>query len=1207
MSEMISVASGFQYSVNIGYDLNNNDKLENFIPTRSAIELLKDILLSTNTNSTDRARILIGAYGKGKSHIVLVILSLLMGKNPEVLKKLLPKIQEDEVLHQIVKNYYDSKQKILPVIISGSNTSLTQAFILALQRTLEENNLSDIMPETNYQAAINVLNRWENDYTEVYKTFENQIGIPILTFREKLENYDIDAYKKFEDIYPKLTAGSVFNPFSGFDVVELYESVVKEIKSRGYSGIYLVYDEFSKYLEANIKEASVSDTKMLQDFAEKCCRSGKDQMHIMLISHKEISNYIDILPKSKVDGWRGISERFKHVHLTKNFNQVYDIISTVIQKDTNLWSTYKKNYAYRFDNIIKNYKTHPIFSELYDGGVRNIVESCFPLHPVSTYILPRLSERVAQNERTLFTFLSADGQATLSSYLRGFNDQNFELLTPDLMYDYFEDLFKRDIYSTEQHQLYLLSARILSKLHNNQLASKLIKTLTLIYILGELDKLRPTDDELIKIYADDYGAEAVEDTLKNLISNEYVIYLQRSNGYLKLKESSGVNIAEEINKVVEKNIRRITVKDSLNRLNNENTIYPYRYNDEKEMTRFFDFRFIESTEITEQVDWNIKAEKELGDGMVYAVLPLENDNDLENRILETSKGYNRFVFVLPKMYTNIESTVRELDAAKILRESASGDEVLFNEYDAVCEDLQLVTNSFIAQYTHPENYDAIYIHNGEIINIHRKAELTSLLSNICDEEYYRTPVIINEALNKNEITSVADKSRRKILSALLQSNLDNNLGFSGNAQEVTIMRSILLNTGLLVNDENGPYAHINLNVQDECIKYVSYTITNFLNESINVELSFKTLYDRLMLPEYNIGLRKGLIPIFIAVVIHDIKNEIIISDGNEQIPLSTDLLLQINAAPEDYTVTRFLWDAEKEDYIKRLTQIFGEYTLESINNSDSYEYLANSMRKWYLALPKYTKEVKKLYNGDKIDRRYLAFIKLLKGHIGNQKLIFEHIPMLFDNEPRYNVEITNNVKEIKDFYDGLLNNLKKYLADQVKHMFILNKNAELINDMSLSSVIKDWCDSLNQSVFNQLFTDGTDKCLKLFKNITNDEDLFIDELARLATGLRIEDWNEAYIAKFSNNLASYKKTAETFDNHSQETKNNVDIEGNGNYQLTYIDENNNPITKSFEKVETSRRAKILMNQVQSDLEAMGQAINDQEKRQVLMEILMKLC
>lgn len=28
MSNMISVASGFQYSVNIGYDLNNDDKVQ---------------------------------------------------------------------------------------------------------------------------------------------------------------------------------------------------------------------------------------------------------------------------------------------------------------------------------------------------------------------------------------------------------------------------------------------------------------------------------------------------------------------------------------------------------------------------------------------------------------------------------------------------------------------------------------------------------------------------------------------------------------------------------------------------------------------------------------------------------------------------------------------------------------------------------------------------------------------------------------------------------------------------------------------------------------------------------------------------------------------------------------------------------------------------------------------------------------------------
>jgi hypothetical protein len=39
-------------------------------------------------------------------------------------------------------------------------------------------------------------------------------------------------------------------------VVELYESVVKQLHHKGYTGIYVVYDEFSKYLEANITEAS---------------------------------------------------------------------------------------------------------------------------------------------------------------------------------------------------------------------------------------------------------------------------------------------------------------------------------------------------------------------------------------------------------------------------------------------------------------------------------------------------------------------------------------------------------------------------------------------------------------------------------------------------------------------------------------------------------------------------------------------------------------------------------------------------------------------------------------------------------------------------------------------------------------------------------------------------------------------------------------
>ena len=41
--------------------MKDDDKLKNFIPTKAALELLEEILLSTNPNSTERARVLIGA------------------------------------------------------------------------------------------------------------------------------------------------------------------------------------------------------------------------------------------------------------------------------------------------------------------------------------------------------------------------------------------------------------------------------------------------------------------------------------------------------------------------------------------------------------------------------------------------------------------------------------------------------------------------------------------------------------------------------------------------------------------------------------------------------------------------------------------------------------------------------------------------------------------------------------------------------------------------------------------------------------------------------------------------------------------------------------------------------------------------------------------------------------------------------------------
>ena len=75
LSKVIKPSAGFQYSVNIQYDLENETKLSSYIPLQKSADLLQTILRSLQPQSTERSRLLIGSYGTGKSHFSAVLLA----------------------------------------------------------------------------------------------------------------------------------------------------------------------------------------------------------------------------------------------------------------------------------------------------------------------------------------------------------------------------------------------------------------------------------------------------------------------------------------------------------------------------------------------------------------------------------------------------------------------------------------------------------------------------------------------------------------------------------------------------------------------------------------------------------------------------------------------------------------------------------------------------------------------------------------------------------------------------------------------------------------------------------------------------------------------------------------------------------------------------------------------------------------------------
>ena len=101
------------------------------------------------------------------------------------------------------------------------------------------------------------------------------------------------------------------------------------------------------------------------------------------------------------------------------------------------------------------------------------------------------------------------------------------------------------------------------------------------------------------------------------------------------------------------------------------------------------------------------------------------------------------------------------------------------------------------------------------------------------------------------------------------------------------MRSTLVCTKLIKNyEEDSLYIDINDPEIDGNLKNVISEIKSFIMESAVNKKSFSLLYDKLMSPKYGIGMRKGVIPIFIAMVLHEYKQHAVVYRENIEIELN---------------------------------------------------------------------------------------------------------------------------------------------------------------------------------------------------------------------------------------------------------------------------------------------------------------------------------
>ena len=197
--ELIEVDRRFEKSINLQLDINDIKKINGYIPTQSSVAILKEYLTNI-LEEKEKASILIGPYGKGKSHLLLVLLAILnMEKCP--LRTILKKISEvDKDAADIADSFLNRKQRFLPVLVSSSNDDLNQAFLLGLHEALKRFQIEDISINSFYNEAVRAIDGWKKEFPDTYSRFEGETVRRQLTidgFMKQLSDYKEEALKLF--------------------------------------------------------------------------------------------------------------------------------------------------------------------------------------------------------------------------------------------------------------------------------------------------------------------------------------------------------------------------------------------------------------------------------------------------------------------------------------------------------------------------------------------------------------------------------------------------------------------------------------------------------------------------------------------------------------------------------------------------------------------------------------------------------------------------------------------------------------------------------------------------------------------------------------------------------------------------------------------------------------------------------------------------
>jgi hypothetical protein len=863
LSNFVTVRSSYTRSVNLERDLSSREVSRPYVPTSRALQTISRVLDTLNDNPACRSWALIGPYGSGKSAFGL-FLSNLLG-NP---------------MHQAVQ---------------------TARSELAIASKATSERLDAAIAESSGFCIITATGSPEPLVLRIARAI-------CAAAEDFLRAKRGRGYRFVRDLRIAIDRDEVtVSRLVGW-LAELQSAVA----NHGGRGVLIVIDELGKFLEYEARHRNGTDIYLLQAIAEHAAEGNRAPLLLVAMLHQAFEQYFAGLGGQLKNEWKKVQGRFESVPYLESTEQVLRIVCSAIGAEFSPAAVERISASStRAAKAIMNAGAAP--TGVVEQDLAEIFQGAYPLHPVSLLILPVLCQRVAQNERTLFSYLG-------SSEAHGFQSalESTELLDrlplpyvfPWEIYEYFVLSEPGLVTDQSTHRRWAEVVTAIERLGEPVgPVARLLKTIGVLNIAGAQGGLKASKELLKLCYeprADGLNIK-FESALAALLDRS-IVTLRKFNGEYRVWQGSDFDLEAALAEQVQQ-LGYVEVAQLLNERDALPVVVGRRHVIQTGAVRHVRPVFVGSpnaltkyisdqpvvlvclAESKEAQSSFVSALAELSDAPQAIAVVLTNGQLLRSAVLE--------VIALQRIQRASPELANDPIAMRELRDRLA---IATDREDRL---LKTVLN---------EPGTSSWWWRGQEHTSVNKRRLQELMSLVLDETYRFTPRIHNELINADRPSPTAIAARNKLVSAMLASSQQEDLGIEKFPAEKAMYRSVLRATGLHVATGQS-WAFVDPAANETNLRPTWDLFEHYLQLSENEPLLVSSLFDALSAPPY--GLKRGLLPILLVALLITRSDEIAVFEEGQFSPfLTQDVVERIIRSPSIFSVRRFKTDRAKEQLFR---------------------------------------------------------------------------------------------------------------------------------------------------------------------------------------------------------------------------------------------------------------------------------------------------